>query len=249
MDQRLIDEIISRVTARLAEAERKEEPSQDCGGCDGGCGKPGLLILNQRMDDRCRGMLDCKALGAHFQVDCASLQSEAADLSRYEVVVLCQLTNEALGRIALGICDTIYTKTAAQAILMGKRIYIPTEEIELFRYATTAPAAYYSMMKERLDLLAASGAVICSQSNLAGLLTGGGAKPEAEQPAACPAPAEPACGREDKEVRVDKRVLTERDVQAAAAAQAGCIRVPAKCILTALAKDCAKDRGIRIVTE
>ena len=186
-------------------------------------------------------MLKCEKLKARFRVDCASLQSEPAELDSYGVVVLTGLTNEALAKLALGLCDTPYTRLAAQAILTGKRVYVPTEEVELYRYASTAPAAYYAMMKERLDLLLTSGVVVCSKHNLEGLLLGG---------AACEAaPAEGSAAREEKLVHVTKRVLTERDIRDAAAEKVTCIHVPAKCILTALAKDCAKEHGIRLVQE
>ena len=137
--------------------------------------------------------------------------------------------------------------------LTGKRVYVPTEEVELYRYASTAPAAYYAMMKERLDLLLTSGVVVCSKHNLEGLLLGGAACEAA--PAEAPAAAEPSApapmpaAREEKLVHVTKRVLTERDIRDAAAEKVTCIHVPAKCILTALAKDCAKEHGIRLVQE
>ena len=168
-------------------------------------------------------------------MDCASLQSEPAELDSYGVVVLTGLTNEALAKLALGLCDTPYTRLAAQAILTGKRVYVPTEEVELYRYASTAPAAYYAMMKERLDLL----------------LTAACEAAPAEAPAAAEpsAPAPMSAAREEKLVHVTKRVLTERDIRDAAAEKVTCIHVPAKCILTALAKDCAKEHGIRLVQE
>ena len=109
------------------------------------------------------------------------------------------------------------------------------------------------MMKERLDLLLASGVVVCSKHNLEGLLLGGAACEAA--PAEAPAAAEPSApapmsaAREEKLVHVTKRVLTERDIRDAAAEKVTCIHVPAKCILTALAKDCAKEHGIRLVQE
>ena len=53
----------------------------------------------------------------------------------------------------------------------------------------------------------------------------------------------------EKLVHVTKRVLTERDIRDAAAEKVTCIHVPAKCILTALAKDCAKEHGFRLVQE
>lgn len=250
MDQsKLIDEILARVAAKLAAEEAPDcapdpadEPSAE---------KPGLLVLCQTEDPCCSQLAD--SLKEHFAVTRVCGQ-EGAEVSARSCVVLCQLTNDVLSKLALGICDTPYTRLASQAILMGKRVYIPTEQVELYRYATMAPAPYYAMLKAHLDLLTASGAVICSQSNLAGALAGGGdscpqPEPEPEQqpepapaPAPEPAPA-PSCG---KELKLEKRVLTEKDVLDAAAARVTCIRLPAKCILTALAKDCAKDHGIRL---
>ena len=240
---------LADVAAKLAEAEGGEAASAAADRDD----REGLLLLSQEMNDTCRAMLKCEKLKARFRVDCASLQSEPAELDSYGVVVLTGLTNEALAKLALGLCDTPYTRLAAQAILAGKRVYIPTEEVELYRYASTAPAAYYAMMKERLDLLLTSGVVVCSKHNLEGLLLGGAACEAA--PAEAPAAAEPSApapmpaAREEKLVHVTKRVLTERDIRDAAAEKVTCIHVPAKCILTALAKDCAKEHGIRLVQE
>ena len=171
MEQTLLNEIVARVAAKLAEAEGGEAASAAASRDD----REGLLLLSQEMNDTCRAMLKCEKLKARFRVDCASLQSEPAELDSYGVVVLTGLTNEALAKLALGLCDTPYTRLAAQAILAGKRVYIPTEEVELYRYASTAPAAYYAMMKERLDLLLTSGVVVCSKHNLEGLLLGGAA--------------------------------------------------------------------------
>ena len=240
---------LADVAAKLAEAEGGEAAPAAADRDD----REGLLLLSQEMNDTCRAMLKCEKLKARFRVDCASLQSEPAELDSYGVVVLTGLTNEALAKLALGLCDTPYTRLAAQAILTGKRVYVPTEEVELYRYASTAPAAYYAMMKERLDLLLTSGVVVCSKHNLEGLLLGGAACEAA--PAEAPAAAEPSApapmsaAREEKLVHVTKRVLTERDIRDAAAEKVTCIHVPAKCILTALAKDCAKEHGIRLVQE
>ena len=224
MEQTLLNEIVARVAAKLAEAEGGEAASAAASRDD----REGLLLLSQEMNDTCRAMLKCEKLKARFRVDCASLQSEPAELDSYGVVVLTGLTNEALAKLALGLCDTPYTRLAA-------------------------PAAYYAMMKERLDLLLTSGVVVCSKHNLEGLLLGGAACESA--PAEGPAAAEPSApapmpaAREEKLVHVTKRVLTERDIRDAAAEKVTCIHVPAKCILTALAKDCAKEHGIRLVQE
>ena len=65
-------------------------------------------------------------------------------------------------------------------------------------------------------------------------------------PAGTSAPAAEKTCRAERELRLEKRVLTEKDVSDALAGHFTSIRLPAKCILTALAQDCAKDRGIRL---
>lgn len=241
---KLIDEIVSRVAVKLAQATGETFPGEGCGGC-GDADKPRLLILTQQHGTDCHALLDSQSLRAHYRVDCALLSEGQVDMADYAVVVLYQLTNEALGKLACGGCDTPYTKLASQAILMGKRIYVPTEEVELYRYASTAPAAYYAMMREKLDLLASSGAVICAQGSLERAILAGGTD---HPPAACSAvSARP--DQTEKELRLAKRVLTEKDVSAALAEHITCIRLPAKCIITALAQEYAKDHRVRLVRD
>ena len=246
MDQSmLIDEILARVAAKLAAAEDAPGTGEDPAG-EPSAEKPGLLVLCQTEDQCCCQMLSSCALKERFNITCVCRPEETVDLSAQSCVVLCQLTNDVLSKLALGICDTPYTRLASQAILMGKRVYILTEQVELYRYATTAPAPYYAALEAHLNLLTASGVVICSQSNLELALTGDAA-PAAKQPECpAPAPAPAPCGGAEKVLELNKRVLTEKDVSNAAADKVTCIRLPAKCILTALAKDCAKDRGIRL---
>ena len=54
---------------------------------------------------------------------------------------------------------------------------------------------------------------------------------------------------EQKELRIDKRVLTEKDLIEANMAGVTCIRISEKCIITALPNDAAKDRGTSIVKD
>lgn len=240
---KLIDEIVSRVAAKLAEASGETFPGEVCGGC-GDADRPALLVLTQQHGTDCHALLDSQTLRGHYRTDCALLSEGNIDIADYEVVVLYQLTNEALGKLACGVCDTPYTKLASQAVLMGKRVYVPTEEVELYRYASTAPAAYYAMMREKLDLLANSGVVICAQSSLERAIVSG----SAGSAPACPV-LEARTERPDKELRLTKRLLSERDVASASAEHFTCIRLPAKCIITALAQECARERGICLVRD
>lgn len=240
---KLIDEIVSRVAAKLAQTTGETFPGEVCGGC-GDAEKPGLLILTQEHGTDCHALYDSQPLGAHYRMKCALMDDDQVCMPDYDVVVLYQLTNEALGKLACGVCDTAYTKLASEAILMGKRVYVPTEEVELYSYASTAPAAYYAMMRDKLDLLANSGVVICARGSLERAILAGGT----DNPAICsPITAQPE--RVAKEQRLTKRVLTEKDVSAALSEHVTAIRLPAKCIITALALEYAKDHGVCLVRD
>lgn len=240
---KMIDEIVARVAAKLAECE--EGQAMDKGpDCDQ---RPGLLILAQEHGEACHEKLDSARLGESYQMICAKLRDYQVSLDGCEAVILYGLTNEALGKLASGVCDTAYTRLAAQAILSGKRVYVPAEQVELYRYAQTAPAPYYAMLQEKLALLEASGVTICPQNALEDCIL--------EEPAAAPrkaAPCKEAPAAEPaavKEMQLAKRVITERDVTEASAAKVTCIRIPAKSIVTDLAKDYALARNIRLIRE
>lgn len=248
MDQKLLDEIVSRVAAKLAQAGETGESCSCTCPCSAEAEKPGLLVLTQEHGECCHTMLESEILKTRFRTECALLNDYQTDLSAIQAVVLYGLTNEALAKLAGGICDTPYTRLAAQAILTGKQVYVPSEEVELYRYADTAPAPYYAMLQDKLKLLMDSGVMVCPQNDLENVIVGVPA-PEAECPCARPAETAKSGARPAKEVVISKRVLTERDVSEASAAQVTCIRVSAKCILTDLAKDYAKVHGICLIKE
>ena len=64
MEQTLLNEIVARVAAKLAEAEGGEAASAAASRDD----REGLLLLSQEMNDTCRAMLKCEKLKARFRV-------------------------------------------------------------------------------------------------------------------------------------------------------------------------------------
>lgn len=242
MDRKeLIDEIVARVAAKLAECDDGETVEQICSDDV----RPGLLILTPDHGDDCHVKLESKRLGEHYRTICGLLQDYQVDMNSCEVVILYCLSNEVLGKLASGIYDTPYTRLASQAILSGKKVYVPMERVELYRYAKTAPAPYYAMLQEKLALLEASGVVICPQDELEDYILNekNGSVCKQEKPAE----VKPAAAQ--KEYRLTKRVITERDVSEACAAKAMCIRIPANSIVTDLAKDFARTRDISLIRE
>ena len=238
----IVDEILRRVAEKISEAE----------GCC--AGKPGLLILTQDHGTDCHATLESEALKASYRTDCALMHHYEVDLDDYAAVVLFNLSCDAMAALASGACDTAYTRLASKAILSGKKVYVPTEEVELYQYRETAPAAYYNMMQQKLELLVASGVVICAQASLEQVILGNASPvPAAVAPVcaaaapAAPAPAAACC--EAKAVRIEKRVLTEKDLIEANMSGVTEVHIGEKTIVTALAKDAAKDRGMTIVRD
>ena len=240
MDRKdLIDEIVARVAAKLAECDAGETVEQICAEDD----RPGLLILTPDHGEDCHVKLESKRLGAHYRTVCALMQDYQVDLAECEAVIMYCLSNEVLGKLTSGNCDTPYTRLASRAILSGKKIYVPMERVELYRYAKTAPAPYYAMLQEKLALLEASGVVICPQEELESYILDGKNAPAPKQAE----PAKPAA--EPKAYRLTKRVITERDVAEACTAKATCIRIQANSIVTDLAKEYARSRDISLIRE
>ena len=243
----IVEEILRRVAEKISEAEGSCAPCADSGG------KPGLLILTQDHGTVCHATLESEALKARYRTDCALMHHYDVELDDYEAVVLFNLSCDAMAALASGACDSAYTRLASKAILSGKKVYVPTEEVELYQYRETAPAAYYNMMQQKLDLLVASGVVICAQASLEQVILGSASPvPAAAAPVRAAAPAAPAPAAaccEERAARVNKRVLTEKDLIEANMSGVTEVHIGGKTIVTALAKDAAKDRGMTIVRD
>lgn len=229
----LVTEICKRVQEKL-EAGTEEPASVE------GTPLPKLLVLTDSHGEECHKTLECRKLAEYYQTECALLQDYNCRIEEYEAVVAYTLTNESLGKIAWGIYDNGYTRLFGRALLAGKKIFVPREEVELYQYREKAPGAYYQKIEQNLKLLLDSGVVIAPREKLADLLLTG------EEPAA---PSAPACEpvAEEKEYTLYKKVITEKDVTAADREKATAVVVPERAILTDLAREYARKRNMEII--
>ncbi len=230
----LIGEICARVQERMLACEKRDSPVADA--------KPGLLILSQDHGETCHSVLESGRLAEFYRMDCA-LFKEDCNLAEYEGVIAYTLTNEAVGKIANGILDTDYAKLFAKALLCGKKVFVPQEEVELYAYKDMASAAYYGVLEQNLQLLVTSGVVIVPKDRLISVILGA-CEPEKEKS---------ACGHEEKgpgvTVTVAKKVLTERDLIGARDQMANCVIIRENAIVTDLAKDYARKYGMVLKRE
>ena len=243
----LVAEIVSRVAAKMDETAAPEA-------CETCSGKEKLLVLTQEHGDICHTILESKALAEHYQVECALLQDYNVDINDYVGVVLFGMTNGALARIATGLGGTPYTDLVSKAILLGKSVWLPRQQVELLNYTDSSPAPYYDALHARLDLLVQSGVTLCETAELENTILG--CAPCATCAPAAPAcPAAAPCKKEETpapaggEYAITKKVITEKDINAAQMENASIIRVGAKAILTDLAKEYAHTHGMTVVRD
>lgn len=262
----LVEELANRVKIALAEREAAQKADQQPTACSttGFCyadtpesQKPVLLGLTQDSPlPPCRfTLLESARVKEKYRIKCAQKCNYDVDLAQCEAVVLHDLTNESLAKIASGICDTPYTRLVSQALLMGKTVYLLQDQIELYNYRQTAAKVYYKMFREKLGMLEQSGLLICCPDKIEDILVNG--VPEAptckrdDQPEEKPAEATPnatetAPKAADRTVNLDKHLITERDVIEACGTGANRIIVGARAIVTDLAKEYALNHAIEL---
>lgn len=229
----LLDEIMTKVLAKIGSAELEDTCPEP---------KPKLMILTQKHGEACHKLYESNELLRCYQIDCAQLADCDMDPAEYEAVVMLDLTNDALSAIASGHAENDFSRLAVRSILLGKRIYVPNQAIELFSYEATAPKAFYAMMQSKLDFLSSCGVTFCDLNELEAILGGKIATADA-MPVTRPTGGM-VCGTE---ISLPKRVVTERDVTLAAKDCAKTILIGEKAIVTDLAKEYARERGISIV--
>ena len=214
------------------------------------------LVLTE---EHCGETCSVEAYGSELcKVDCALAQNYEVNVDDYDVVVLRDMTNSNLFKIANGCTDNKFLALAAEAILKGKRVVMVKECVEILKYAETAPKALYNNIYKNLQILLDSGVELVENENVNAALTDG-----MEVPAPAPVAETPTAPAEKVEVEADapapkaesadsvlvlkKRVVTERDIKAAAAQHYTKIQLPEKPVITYLAKDTAFELGIELL--
>ncbi|WP_324822194.1 hypothetical protein [Sinanaerobacter sp. ZZT-01] len=237
----LVEEITARVKKILQEQESLncEAPVTECGT------KKKLLILSPQGSEQCHEVWDSIKNQKEWNITYAAEENYDCDIAAVDTVVLCNVSNERLVKIANGIGDTPLTALATRAILMGKKVIIPTEELELLCYSKSAPAAYYDHMLQYVALLKRSDVVLCDLKQLYSVIC---EKETCEEESGIKS-QQPYVQEKKEILHLGKKVVTERDIHEACTNQITEIRIGKKTIVTDLAKDYARERGIKVIAE
>ena len=191
------------------------------------------------------------------KVTCALAQNYEVSVDDYDSIVLYNMTNSNLFKIANGCTDNKFLALAAEAILKGKRVIMVKEEVEILKYAETAPKALYNNIYKNLQILLDSGVELVAAEDVKDAICEGAdapaepvheeAKAEKAAPAPAPVAAAPKAENDDSVLVLTKRVITERDIREAAAKHYKKVQLPEKPVITYLAKDTAFELGIELI--
>lgn len=238
----LISEICKRVQERIAACENDaQENICKASSLEAAGEKPVLLVLAEDHGTICHPTYTHEDLSMYYTMRCGLLE-ENWDVDDCEGVIAYTLSNESLGKIVNGIFDTNYTRAFGKALLSGKKIFIPEEEVELYKYKETAPKAYYAKLEANITFLKENGVVIVPNDKLICEILG----EDVCRCTACADAEEAAAPVEEKVIAHTKRVLSERDLISAKENRVTRIQVTKKSIVTDLAKDYAKKYDIVI---
>lgn len=187
------------------------------------------------------------------KVSCALAQNYEVSVDDYDSIVLFNMTNSNLFKIANGCTDNKFLALAAEAILKGKRVFMVKEDVEILKYEGTKATALYNNIYKNLQILLDSGVELVAADDVKNAICDGVEAPapvkeevKAEKAEAAPAAA-PKAVSDDSVLVLTKRVVTERDVKDAFAKHYKKIQLPEKPVITYLAKDTAFELGIELI--
>ena len=169
-------------------------------------------------------------------IDGTGTLAEACGVDGFDAVVFPTLSQNTAAKAAQGIRDGFACAAMACALLAGRRVVAARDSVCPGR----AGGAYAGMLRTILERLVAFGVALCDADDLGAAVRGCSAPAPAPTSASPEPPRKPAA-------KGKKTVITASVVQDAARAGKTEIVVDAASLLTPLARDEARERGIRFV--
>jgi ethanolamine utilization protein len=225
---RLIGEIVRRVELAIIKHETAKMPKRK------------VLVISKDLNQSCPDLITNKNFTESCDVDSVDINTQQVNLEGYSKVVVCDLDNDSLSKLTSGIFDNAYLKLIGSCIMQGKDIAIVEDDIEFLQYQDTAPKAFLAMFNHKLDTLREWGLEVRSLDDLTVSLCSHDDTGSPEKKVAQTAP-EHVSGSV-----ITKRALTETDVINANFRHQNEILISENTLITEVAADSAKRRGITI---
>ena len=225
---KLIGEIVRRVELAIIKHETSKTPKRK------------VLIISKDLNQCCPELLNNKNLIESCDVNSVDCNTQQVNLEGYAKVLICDLDNDSLSKLTSGIFDNPYLKLIGSCIMQGKNIAIVEDDIEFLKYQDTAPKPFLAMFNHKLDTLREWGLEVRSLDDLTVSLCSHDDTGSPEKKTAQTAPE-----RVSGSV-ITKRALTETDVINANFRHQNEILISEGTLVTEVAQDSAKRRGITI---
>ena len=225
---KLIGEIVRRVELAIIKHETAKMPKRK------------VLVISKDLNQSCPDLISNKKFNESCDVDSVDINTQQVNLEGISKVVVCDLDNDSLSKLTSGIFDNAYLKLIGSCIMQGKDIAIVEDDIEFLQYKDTAPQAFLAMFNHKLDTLREWGLEVRSLDDLTVSLCSHDDTDSPEKSMAQTAPE-----RRSGSV-ITKRALTETDVINANFRHQSEILISENTLVTEVAADSAKRRGITI---
>lgn len=176
----------------------------------------------------------------------AKLEEPAGEAEVYglvgwaEIVAVPVLTQNAAAKVALGIRDSLVTNLLAGAIIMGRKLVACSESTMPW----SGPPAYRRTIADYLERLRSYGIQLVPTPSLAAACLG---QPAMPGPAAAGSTLSSARAPVSGPNQGRRPVVTAAQVEAAFRCGQRSLRLPARAIVTPLARDEARERGVELI--
>ena len=179
-----------------------------------------LIIGSQKDNDACCAQYDCVPF------------SEADDQESFQHIIITEMSNKMLFNLANGNYDTPEEEYILNHLLQGKRVRVSADGVDFFKYKDTAPKALYETYLSYYSKLKAYGISFVTEN-------------EHENESSAD-PNKDVESPNRKEGRINKRIITELDLQKQLLEKKTYILIPEKSIITPLADDYLKKHRMEI---
>ncbi len=217
--------------------------------------KPEIILLTQDQGIKGQKLLErYTKLG----VNCGLMTQKKDELDTVKTIILFNITNDVLYKLANGCSETPYLKLASDAVLQGKQVILVKEEVEIFKYEKSAPALYFNRMMEHLEFLKKCGVDIAYEKDIPLYVEAQKLKEQIEEEEGQEQGLRLALKQKEKVeissvkhtvLKLNKKLITEREVQEAVRKGAEVIEVMPRVIITQLAKDTIRSHNLLVLED
>lgn len=221
----LIEEIVRRVEIKLENEMQRNKI----------CKRDKILVINRFYHQDCNPLKYMQSFDGIYEFDYAKNSRFQNNPDNYDLVLVADVDNSVLSKIASGIFDDEYLSLLHKSILLGKNIIISKDSIEFYQYYDTEPTAFLNYFQTKADLIKSWGIKIFSDKEISEFLKLEKIKSHSKYQV------------HGKDLR--KRVLTKKDIIDALDESQASITILPNTIVTHIAEEFANENKINIYVD